>query len=260
MSRPAPPHLTDRVAIVTGAAAGMGAATARLFAQAGAKTILSDIDAAAGEAVAAEIVAAGGKAIFVRADVSVEADVAALVAAGQERWGRLDCAVNNAAARPDGRSIVDLDMAEFDRLIAINLRSVALCMKHQMIAMKAGGGGAIVNISSVSGERARPNNAAYVAAKHGVIGLTKVGAVEGAASGIRVNAVLPGTIDTPMIRRTVEATGRTMDDVAAGFSALARFGDADEVAQANVWLCSDAASYITGQSLAVDGGYLALAR
>ncbi|MDE2561812.1 MAG: glucose 1-dehydrogenase [Sphingomonadales bacterium] len=249
--------LAGRVAIVTGAGMGMGEATARLFAARGAKVVLADINAAAGEAAAASIRDDGGEARFVACDVSDEASVAAMVAATVEAFGRLDCAVNNAAITPDLLPIAEADMAAWDRVIAVDLRGVMLCMKYEIRQMLAQGtGGAIVNISSVSGVRPQPGNPAYVAAKHGVIGLTKAGSMDYAPKGIRVNAVLPGAIDTPMLREALETNNFTEEQFAPVLSLLGRFGRPEEVAEASAWLCSDASSYVTGHSLAVEAGYL----
>lgn len=248
----------DKVAIVTGAASGMGAATARLFAARGARVVVSDIDDDGGERVVEAIRQAGGEAAYVRADVSDEAQVAALVARAVALFGRLDCAVNNAASHPDDKPIGEVDIDRFDRIVAINLRSVVLCMKYQVRQMLTQSGGSIVNIGSVSSRRARVNNCAYVATKHAIIGLTKSGALEYADRGIRVNAVLPGTIDSPMMRNRIAEIGLAEAEVAAKFSPMRRFGQPQEVAEASLWLCSDAASYVTGQALAVDGGYLTL--
>lgn len=249
--------LAGRVAIVTGAGMGMGEATARLFAARGAKVVLADINAAAGEAAAASIRDDGGEARFVACDVSDEASVAAMVAATVEAFGRLDCAVNNAAITPDLLPIAEADMAAWDRVIAVDLRGVMLCMKYEIRQMLARGtGGAIVNISSVSGVRPQPGNPAYVAAKHGVIGLTKAGSMDYAPKGIRVNAVLPGAIDTPMLREALETNNFTEEQFAPVLSLLGRFGRPEEVAEASAWLCSDASSYVTGHSLAVEAGYL----
>lgn len=251
--------MKGKVVIVTGAASGMGAATAALFARAGARVMLSDVNVRDGEYLAADLRAEGHEAAFIAADMRREAEVASLVARTTDVFGRLDCAVNNAAAKPDDKPLAAFDVEEFDRIMAVNLRAVALCMKYQIAHMlERGGGGAIVNIGSVSSERARRNNVAYVASKHAVIGLTKSGALEYGADGIRVNAVLPGTIDTPMIRDKIAERGLVEREVALNFSPMGRFGKPDEVAQASLWLCSDAASYVTGQALAVDGGYLVL--
>lgn len=250
-------RLDGKVAIVTGAGMGMGAATARVFAGYGARVIVSDINAEAGEETVAAIVAAGGEARFILCDVGDEAQVRDLVAGTVSAFGRLDCAVNNAAVTPDTLPIADADMDVWDRVIRIDLRAVMLCMKYQIRQMLAqGGGGAIVNVGSVSSVRPQPGNSAYVAAKHGVIGLTKTGSLEYAPQGIRVNAVLPGAIDTPMLRGALDASGHTEADFAPALSLLGRFGKPEEVAEASAWLCSDASSYVTGHSLAVEAGYL----
>lgn len=249
--------LTGKVAIVTGAGMGMGAATARLLAARGAQVTVSDIDAAAAESTAAAIRAEGGTAAVVLCDVTDEAQVAALVARTVEAFGRLDCAVNNAAITPDVLPIAEADMAVFDKVLNVDLRSVMLCMKYEIRQFLAqGSGGSIVNIGSVSSVRPQPHNAAYVAAKHGVIGLTKTGSLEYAPQGIRVNAVLPGAIDTPMLRGALDASGFSEEEFAPALSLFGRFGKPEEVAEATAWLCSDAASYVTGHSLAVEGGYL----
>jgi NAD(P)-dependent dehydrogenase (short-subunit alcohol dehydrogenase family) len=247
-----------KVAIVTGGAVGLGAATAELFAAAGAHVLVADLDTGAGERTVERIVAGGGSASFQRTDVSSATDVKAMVAAAVERYGRLDCAVNNAGVIPGTRPLPELDEAEFDRIIAINLKGVALCLKYELAQMLAQGGiGAIVNIGSTSSVRPQPDSAAYVAAKHGVIGLTKVASLESAPQGVRVNAVCPGAMDTPMIRASVARRGTTEAEFAPTLSLLGRFAQPREVAEACVWLCSDAASYVTGAALAVDAGYTA---
>jgi NAD(P)-dependent dehydrogenase (short-subunit alcohol dehydrogenase family) len=246
-----------KVAIVTGAAEGMGEATVRLFAEAGAKVLAADVNVAAGEATVQRIADAGGTASFFRADVSNAADVEAMVQAAVERYGRLDCAVNNAGVSPDNEPLSNLSESEWDRVIGVNLKGVALCLKYELRQLLAqGDGGAIVNIASVSGFRPQPNNAAYNASKHGVIGLTKTASLEAAPRGVRVNAVAPGGIDTPMIQRAFAATGWTEADFAPAISLIEnRLGRPDEVAQASLWLCSDLASYVTGVTLPVDAGY-----
>lgn len=250
-------NLSGKVAIVTGAGVGMGAATARLLAARGASVVVSDINPDTAAATADAIRAAGGKAHAVRTDVADEAQVEALVAETVATFGRLDCAVNNAAITPDNLPIHEADMAVFDRVLNVDLRSVMLCMKYEIRQiLSQGSTGSIVNIGSVSSVRPQPHNAAYVAAKHGVIGLTKTGSLEYAGRGIRVNAVLPGAIDTPMLRGALETTGNTEADFAPALSLFNRFGKPEEVAEASAWLCSDAASYVTGHSLAVEGGYL----
>lgn len=248
--------LDGKVAIVTGAAMGMGEATARVFAAAGARVIVTDINTELGEATAEGIREAGGDATFVRTDVSRAADAEAMVRTAVERYGRLDCAVNNAAVTPDTHPIAELDEQEWDRILAVDLKGVALCCKYEIAQMLAqGGGGSIVNIGSVSSHRPQPSNAAYVAAKHGVIGLTKVASLENAPQGIRVNTVCPGAIDTPMVRGALETVGLTEEEFAPVISLFGRFGKPEEVGQASLWLCSDLSSYVTGAVLAVDAGY-----
>jgi glucose 1-dehydrogenase len=248
--------LEGKVAIVTGAAMGMGEATARVFGAAGAHVLVSDVDAELGQATAEAIERDGGSASFCRTDVSDATDAEAMVRTAVERYGRLDCAVNNAAVTPDTHPIAELDESEWDRVLAVDLKGVALCLKYEIAQLLAQGGrGSIVNIGSVSSHRPQPNNAAYVAAKHGVIGLTKVASLEAAPQGIRVNTVCPGAIDTPMIRGALETVGLTEAEFAPVLSLLGRFGQPEEVAQASLWLCSDQASYVTGAVLNVDAGY-----
>lgn len=248
--------LAGKVAIVTGAGMGMGEATAILFAEEGARVMVCDIDGEAGGQTVEAITAAGGDARFHAVDVADEASVADMVRATVAAYGRLDCAVNNAGITPDTAMVADTDLAVFDRIIAVNLRSVLASMKYQIRQFLAqGGGGAIVNISSVSGVRPQVTNSAYVAAKHGVIGLTKTASVEYASQGIRVNCVLPGAIDTPMIRKAFEGFDIEPAEYAPIMSLFGRLGTPREVAQGSLWLCSDMASYVTGHSLAVDAGY-----
>lgn len=249
--------LAGRTALVTGAGTGMGAATALLLAEHGANVVVADLDDEAGRRTVEAIGSRGGSGHFVRADVSSEPDVAAMVAGVVERFGKLDVAVNNAAVPPDSAPLADLDLDVFDRVIGVDLRGVAVCLKHEIRQFLAqGSSGAIVNIGSISSVRVRANNAAYVAAKHGVVGLTKLAAVEYGAQGIRVNAVLPGAVDTPMIRRAREASGIVPSDEYA-LSLFGRLGTPREIAEATVWLASDKASFVTGHCLAVDAGYLA---
>lgn len=248
--------LEGKVAIVTGAAQGMGAATALLFAEAGAKVVVADMNEDLGLTLVAKIEQAGGEALFQRANVAVAAEVDALVQATVARFGRLDVAVNNAAVSPDTKPLAEMDEDEFDRVIAVDLKGVALCLKYQLSQMiRQGGGGAIVNIGSVSSFRPQPNNGVYVAAKHGVVGLTKVAAIENGVHGIRVNTVAPGAIDTPMLRAALDRMGCSEADFAPQLSLLGRFGQPREVAQASLWLASEQSSYVTGTTIHVDAGY-----
>lgn len=250
------PVLQDKAAIVTGAAMGMGAATAQLFAEAGAKVVVADINEEKGREVVASIEAAGGTAFFQLVDVSNSDQVRTMVGATVQQYGRLDVAVNNAALTPDDKPLAEFDETYWDRLISIDLKGTALCLKWELQQMiRQGGGGSIINISSVSGFRPQPANPAYVAAKHGVNGLTKVAALENGAIDIRVNAVAPGAIDTPMLRGALEQFNLTEEDFAPQLSLLNRFGQPREVAEASLWLASDQSSYVTGTVIHVDAGY-----
>jgi NAD(P)-dependent dehydrogenase (short-subunit alcohol dehydrogenase family) len=235
---------------------GMGKETALLFSEAAAKVVVADFNEEEGRRTVAEIETAGGEALFVKADISRSEQVQALVAATVERFGRLDVAVNNAAIKPDNALVSEFDEDYWDRLMSIDLKGTALCLKYELRQMLAQGhGGSIVNISSVSGYRPQGHDAAYVSAKHAVRGLTKVAALENGPHGIRVNSVAPGAIDTPMIRAALAETGQTEAEFAPKLSVLNRFGQPREVAQASLWLCSDAASYVTGATYPVDAGY-----
>ncbi|MGD6979095.1 MULTISPECIES: SDR family NAD(P)-dependent oxidoreductase [Citricoccus] len=252
------PVLQDKVALVTGGGAGLGEATARLFAASGASVAVADVDVGSGERVVAHIEASGGTALFVRTDVSRPEDVESMVEAVVEGFGRLDIAVNNAAVTPDLRPLDELDVDDWDRLMDVNLRGVALSLKYELRQLiRQGQGGSVVNISSVRGFRGRPRSAAYVAAKHGIVGLTKVAAMENGARGIRVNCVAPGAMDTPMLRAALARRGQAEADVAPDLSLLHRIGTAEEVAQASLWLASDCSSYVTGSTIHADAGYTA---
>lgn len=250
------PVLKGKTAIVTGAAMGMGEATAKLFAEAGANVVVADVNEEKGRKVVSEIEAAGGSAFFVKVDISNSEQVQNMVKAAVEQYGRLDAAVNNAALTPDDKPSAEFDEEYWDRLMAIDLKGTALCMKYELQQMLAQGeGGSIINISSVSGFRPQPKNIAYVAAKHGVVGMTKVAALEYGSQNIRVNSVAPGAIDTPMLRGALEQFGLEEETFAPQLSLLNRFGKAIEVAQASLWLASDQSSYVTGTTLHVDAGY-----
>jgi len=247
-----------QVAIVTGASGGMGRAIALAFAAAGASVVAADLTEDAGRETVEQIGQAGGRAVFVPTDVSDAAAVEALVARATGDFGRLDCAVNAAAIEGERGPLHEVDDEVFDRIIAVNLRSIFLCMKHEILAMLAAGrGGAIVNIASTNSFRPQPHQSAYTASKHGVLGMTRNAAVDYGAEGIRINAICPGAIDTPMLRAAMERRGRQPEEVANRLSLLGRFGQPDEIAQACLWLCSEESSFTTGHALAVDGGYVA---
>jgi len=247
-----------QVAIVTGASGGMGQSIALAFGAAGADVVAADLTEEGGRQTVEQITQAGGRAVFVPTDVSDAGAVEALVARATGDFGRLDCAVNAAAIEGERGPLHEVDDEVFDRIIAVNLRSIFLCMKHEIRAMLAGGrGGSIVNIASTNSFRPQPQQSAYTASKHGVLGMTRNAAVDYGAEGIRINAICPGAIDTPMLRAAMERRGRQPEEVAGRLSLLGRFGQPDEIAQACLWLCSDESSFTTGHALAVDGGYLA---
>lgn len=250
------PVLEGKVAIITGAAMGMGEATARLFAEAKAKVVIADFNEEKGRAVVDSIKAEGGEAAFVKVDVSKSDQVQAMVKFAVDTYGKLDVAVNNAALTPDDKLAAEFDEAYWDRLMSVDLKGAALCMKYELQQLlKQGNGGSIINISSVSGFRPQPQNIAYVAAKHGVVGMTKVAALEYGPHNIRVNSVAPGAIDTPMLRGAIEQFGINEQEYAPQLSLLNRFGQPREVAQASLWLASDASSYVTGTTIHADAGY-----
>jgi glucose 1-dehydrogenase len=251
------PWFEGRTAIVTGGAGGMGRAISQAFAAAGSRVVVSDVSEAGGAETVDLISQAGGEATFVRTDVSRGADVEALVATAVGEYGGLDFAVNAAAIEFEVDYLADLAEDDWDRMIAVNLTSVFLCMKHEINAMLAGGrGGAIVNIASTNSYRPQPHQSAYTASKFGVLGVTKSAAVDYAPRGIRINAICPGAIDTPMLRGAMAKRGRDPQEVADRLSLLGRFGTVDEIAAAALWLCSGASGFTIGHALAVDGGYL----
>ncbi|MFJ8810800.1 SDR family NAD(P)-dependent oxidoreductase [Streptomyces sp. NPDC102490] len=247
---------TGQVAFVTGASSGMGLATARAFAEAGAAVGLADIDETAVEAAAQELTDAGHRALALVCDVTDEDQVAAAVDRTVETFGRLDMAYNNAGVMPPLTDAADESADQFDRVQNINLRGVWASMKHELRHLRDQGSGAIVNCSSLGGLVGNPGRAAYHATKHGVIGLTKSAALEYGPRGVRINAVCPGTIATPMVDAMIE--GGELDRTRAETGqAIARLGTADDIAQAVLWLSSPGAGYVTGIALPVDGGYTA---
>lgn len=248
--------MNGRVALVTGAASGIGRATALAFAEAGADVVVADTQEVQGIETARQIEALGRRALFVRCDVSSESDIVNLIDRTVRTFGRLDYAFNNAGTEGLQGNTIDCTSENFDRVIAVNLKGVWLCMKHQIPHMLKQGGGAIVNCSSIAGMIGFPNIPAYTASKHAVLGLTKAAALEFAKKGIRINAVCPGVIQTPMIDRFVSGNEQARAALAQG-EPIGRVGVPEEIASAVVYLCSDGASFITGHPLVVDGGWVA---
>lgn len=245
-----------KVALVTGAGGGIGRATALAFAREGARVVASDVAGAGGEDTARLVADAGGEALHVACDVTRPAEVEALVAAAVDAFGRLDCAHNNAGVEGAYARTADCDEENFDRTCAVNLKGVYLCLKAEIARLLDSGGGAIVNTASVAGVEGAKNLPAYVASKHGVMGLTRTAALEYATRGIRVNAVCPGPIRTRMLEAIMEENPR-MEPAMIAAVPMRRLGAPEEIAEAVVWLCSDRASYVTGQGLVVDGGFTA---
>lgn len=246
-----------KTALVTGAASGIGRAVAIAFASEGANVVVVDISATAEQTVA-EIEAAGGAATFVRTDVSDSAGVKAMVARCLETYGRLDCAYNNAGIFTETSYTADCEDEVWDRIIAVNLRGVFLCMKHELPALRAGGGGAIVNCSSATAYRTVPGSAAYSASKAAISALTRVAAVEYGSDQVRINAIAPAGIETAMLAGGLAGDEERRARVAKT-RVLGRLGSAEEAAEAVLWLCSDEASYITAHTLYVDGGAISAA-
>jgi NAD(P)-dependent dehydrogenase (short-subunit alcohol dehydrogenase family) len=253
--------LEERVAVVTGGNSGIGRAAALALAQAGAKVVVAARREPEGAAAVSEIETAGGEALFVRTDVAKEADTERMVETALRTYGRLDIAFNSAGADTMGgvsksTAVSELEEADWDRIVDVNLKGVWLSMKYELRAMLEAGSGAIVNTSPIAGLVGVRNSAAYTASKHGVVGLTKAAALEVAGSGVRVNAVCPGTVQTPMLDRVFAAQPERRAAYAAA-EPMGRIATPREVADVVVFLCSDAASYVTGAALPVDGGWAA---
>lgn len=248
---------SGKTALITGAASGIGKATALAFANAGANVVLADISRAAGETLAGEIQSVGHAALFVQTDVANAEQVAQLTQAAVARFGRIDYAFNNAGIEEEHGRLAQSDEQMFDRMMAINVKGVWLCMKHQLSVMHAQRSGVIINTASVAGLVGAPKHAIYAATKHAVVGLTKSAAAEYGHYGIRVNSVCPAVIRTPMFERVVEAKIADAEAITR-MHPIGRIGEVSEVAAAVLWLCSDAASFVTGHQLATDGGFTAI--
>ncbi|HSD10862.1 MAG TPA: glucose 1-dehydrogenase [Candidatus Binatia bacterium] len=248
-------RVKDKVVMVTGAASGIGRATALALAREGAKLSLSDVDESGGTKTLEAVRGAGGEALFLRADVTDEAQVGAMVAKTVERFGRLDAAFNNAGIENDPKPTTDMTLAVFERVLAVNVRGVFLCMRAEIPAMLRQGKGSIVNTASVAGLLGAPGLLPYVASKHAVIGMTRTTAAEFTAQGIRVNAVCPGLINTPMLDRLAANLGKDRMEAYVAMTPIRRLAEPGEVAEAVVWLCSDASSFVTGSAMTVDGGF-----
>lgn len=250
------PWLEGRSVLITGAGSGIGRETALTMARRGARVMCADL--AGADTTARMVLDAGGEARAAVVDVTEEADVDALVKATVSAWGSLDCAFNNAGISPAavgaaGQRVGDIARPAWERMLAVTLTGVWLCMKHELAAMVPAGRGAIVNTASIFGLTGQPGAGAYVAAKHGVVGLTRAAALDYAPSGIRVNVVCPGFIDTPMVAEVRERRGERIN----ARIPLGRFGTAAEIAELVTWLCSDLASYVTGSAFTADGGFTA---
>ena len=255
---PARPVISDRsiFLLVTGGSSGIGRATALIFAREGAKVVVADVNVEGGAETVRLLNAAGGEAVFVQTDVARAVEVETLVTKAVDTYGRLDCAFNNAGIEGVIQPTAEYGEEHWDRVLAINLKGVWLCMKYEIPPMLKQGSGAIVNTASVAGLVGLPGFSAYVAAKHGVNGLTKTAALEYAKAGIRVNAVCPGAIRTPMFERGVRDNPGLEEQVRA-MEPIGRMATPEEVGEAVVWLCSEAASFVTGLPMAVDGGWVA---
>ena len=249
--------LEGKIALVTGGSSGIGRAAALVFAREGAKVVIADIEVEGGEETLRMVKEAGGEAIFVKTDVSKREEVEALIKKVVETYGRLDCAFNNAGIEgPQHLPMLECPDEEFDHLLGVNLKGVWYCLKNEIAEMLRQGGGVIVNTSSAAGLKGWQNTAAYNATKHGVVGLTKAVALDYATAGIRVNAVCPGLVRTPMVDRLIGGNAEVEAAMEKG-QPIGRFAKPEEIAEVAVWLCSDDASIITAVAMPVDGGLVA---
>src|ERR1700720_253780 len=249
--------LEGKIALITGSGSGIGRVTALAFAREGATVVCADVSQEGGEATVAKIGEAGGKAEFAKADVSDDAQVQALIARILKTHGRLDCAYNNAGIEGDVIDTHETSERNFDHVMAINVKGVWLCMKYEIRQMRKQGSGAIVNTASVAGLSGFRSLPIYVASKHAVVGLTKSAALECAEVGVRINAVCPGPVDTPMMERITNNEGQPGRKDFEAFVPMRRYAVAQEIANAVLWLCSAQSSYVTGPTMRVDGGVAA---
>lgn len=247
----------NKVVLITGGATGIGSAAALEFARRGAQVAVADKNEDAGEATVAEVRSNGGTATFIATDVSDATNVERMVGKCVADFGRIDCAINNAGVELEWAPLADADEDLFDKIIAVNLKGVWLCLRQEIRQMLRQNGGSIVNTASIAAMTAAPKMSSYAASKHGVIGLTKTAAVEYASEGIRINAVCPGVIDTDMTKRAIEKGGAGTEKYLPGIHPMGRIGTAGEVVAAMLWLSSDASSFTTGAILPVEGGRLA---
>lgn len=247
---------SGKTVLVTGGGSGIGAATAKAFAAQGASIAVGDINLAAAERVTRQITDDGGTAIAIHVDVASTDSVETMVSALKERFGRLDVAVNNAGIGGSDELLADVPEAHFDRVLSVNLKGVWQCMRHEIPLMLHGGGGAIINMSSALGLVAAANSSEYIATKHGVIGLTKAAAIEYSAQGIRINAVCPGVIETPLIQSRMDVDASIRARLVARHP-IGRLGRAEEIADAIIWLASPRSGFVNGVALPIDGGWTA---
>jgi NAD(P)-dependent dehydrogenase (short-subunit alcohol dehydrogenase family) len=248
---------SEHVALVTGGASGLGRAACEAFARAGARVVVADVQDDDGEQTAARCRELGAEAVFVHCDVAEESEVEAMVQEAITRFGRLDCAFNNAGISGTQAHVADLPADAFCRTIEVNLTGVYRCVHHEARVMRAQQRGAIVNCASILGVVGFGGAAAYTAAKHGVVGLTKAAAIDLAKEGVRVNAICPGFIDTPMLEQAGMTTDAVVRASVEALHPMGRLGQSHEIADPVLWLCSDKATFVTGQALMVDGGYVA---